>query len=499
METRSYEIRASDNQATGEPLKLEGLAIVFGSCAEIGGIKEIISPDALRGVDLNDVALLVNHNGHAIPLARSPKTMSLVITDRGLEMSATLPDTEQAKAVHEAVKRGDLSHCSFMFEIGESVFDEVTQVRTITRIEKIWEVSIVSFPVYKETSVTARSIENIKKSEDNNMSNPIIENLEASKDTTDTHSKHEYRSAFFKSLLGREMTEAENRAMSAARAEKRADSFNTMSSSAAVIPDQTLNEVISQARPIGGLFNEIRLFNIPSNLSVPIGTPASPAAWHVEGSVIDRKDVKTTYVSFRAFELIKLLSMSVAAQRMTIPAFESYLTAELRNSITEALNQAIVHGTGDGQPEGILTGITWTDENSIDVTNLKAPDILELVSLLPPGYAAGAKFAMSYSTLYSQVYPLQTATGDFIFFANSPENSGAVRLFGFPIILDDNLPFGTILFSNFKYYGMNIPQGIMIETSRHASFDRGLIDYRAIAIADGRVILPAAFVKLSVA
>ena len=46
----------------------------------------------------------------------------------------------------------------------------------------------------------------------------------------------EYRSAFFKKLLGKDLTDPENRAYSAAQAEKRSDSFNTLSNSAAVIP-----------------------------------------------------------------------------------------------------------------------------------------------------------------------------------------------------------------------------------------------------------------------
>ena len=49
MEKRNYEIRAAD-----KPLTLEGVAVVFGKPAQIGGVTEVISPEALRGVDLSD-------------------------------------------------------------------------------------------------------------------------------------------------------------------------------------------------------------------------------------------------------------------------------------------------------------------------------------------------------------------------------------------------------------------------------------------------------------
>ena len=52
------------------------------------GYTERIAETALDGVDLTDVTLLVNHDGAGIPLARSPKTLSLTITETRLEMRA---------------------------------------------------------------------------------------------------------------------------------------------------------------------------------------------------------------------------------------------------------------------------------------------------------------------------------------------------------------------------------------------------------------------------
>jgi HK97 family phage major capsid protein len=95
------------------------------------------------------------------------------------------------------------------------------------------------------------------------------------------------------------------------------------------------------------------------------------------------------------------------------------------------------------------------------------------------------------------VYPLKTANGAYIF--TNTESGGVRRLFGFEIVVDDNLPTGTILFANFKYYGANIPQGVAVEVSRESGFSRGLIDFRALCIADAKVIVPEAFIKLEVA
>lgn len=486
MERRNLKIRAAENHT------LEGLAVVFNQPAQIGAMKEIIHPDALRGVGLDGVVLITNHDGSGIPLARSPKTLALTVTEQGLEMRASLPDTEQARAVYEAVRRGDLSQMSFAFDIGAADFDEQTQTRTITQISKVYEISIVNYAAYTQTHIEARNAQ-----EEKAMFNPITANLEASHSTvTDTHAAPEYRTAFYKTLMGRKLSDGESRAFAAAQAEKRADAFNTLSSSAAVVPTTTLNEIVKQARGVNGLFNEIRLFSVPNNLSVPVGTPGDAAGWHTEGAAVERKDVTTASVTFTGRELIKILSMSAAVRRMDISAFERYITDELKSCIADAIGAAIVNGTGSGQPTGILSGVAWNNKNRIQTAALTADNLLAAVALLPAGYAAEAKFAMSAATLFGTVYPLKD--GESRYFFTDPERGGTRRLFGFETVLDDNIPAGTILFGNFRYYGVNIPQGVAIEASRESGFTSGLIDYRALCIADGKPIVPGAFVKVEV-
>ena len=63
-------------------------------------------------------------------------------------------------------------------------------------------------------------------------------------------------------------------------------------------------------------------------------------------------------------------------------------------------------------------------------------------------------------------------------------------------MIDDYLADDTVIFGNFNYMAYNLPSGIVIETSRESSFKNGLIDYRAMAIADCKPILKEAFVKL---
>ena len=277
--------------------------------------------------------------------------------------------------------------------------------------------------------------------------------------------------------------------------EHRADEFASSSNSSAVIPEQTLNEVIKKARTQGGLLANVRTFNMPTKIRIPIGTPQDRAEWHTEGAYVEADKPITASVQFEANEILKVFSISVKAKTMSIQAFESYLVEELTNCVVEAIEYALINGTGKNQGQGILTGITWNKSNSLTLTG-KYTDFTKALGMLARGYAQNAKFAMSNATLYNQVYGVMDNNQRPIFIQDAQhENVGYI--FGKQVIIDDNIEDGTIILGDFNYVGYNLPQGIMLESSRESSFRSGLIDYRAMAVADTRVLMDEAFVKLS--
>jgi HK97 family phage prohead protease len=159
-EIRVTEVRANDPAGTNSLIIL-GQPIVFDKPTTInspaGQYTEVIRRGALDGADLSDARLLFNHDLNRVPLARTPKTMQLTVSPAGLEMTAQLPDTPEARSVHTAVVRGDLSGMSFAFKVPPGGDHWDGRTREILKIEKIYEVSIVPFPAYPESSVEARS------------------------------------------------------------------------------------------------------------------------------------------------------------------------------------------------------------------------------------------------------------------------------------------------------------------------------------------------------
>lgn len=162
----SFEVRAEQDERHGNVIV--GRPIVYNSVTDICGMfAEIIEPGALDGADLTDVRFLVNHDTNRIPLARSRNnndnsTMLLTVDDNGMGIRATL-DTENnsdARALHSAASRGDISGMSFMFSVAEERWEDQNSdypTRHIIKIASVIEVSAVTFPAYPDTEIDARS------------------------------------------------------------------------------------------------------------------------------------------------------------------------------------------------------------------------------------------------------------------------------------------------------------------------------------------------------
>lgn len=166
-ETRIATIQTEQRNDNQDELMLVGTPILYDTPTQIGtGVNaytEVIQRGALDGVNLNDTRLLYNHDMNKVPLARTPKTMQLSLSQAGLEMRAELADTEEARSVWTAVQRGDLSGMSFAFKVSENGQKWEKRAdgrlyRMITKIQSLYEISIVPFPAYATTSVEARSI-----------------------------------------------------------------------------------------------------------------------------------------------------------------------------------------------------------------------------------------------------------------------------------------------------------------------------------------------------
>lgn len=139
---------------------IEGYFIVFNSETELWpGAYEEVAPEALDNTINDDIRALVNHDMNLVLGRTKNNTLDLRVDEKGLWASIEINENDlDAMNLYERVKRGDVDQCSFGFRILEEDTehnDDGTIKWTIREIE-LFEVSVVTFPAYEETSVQAR-------------------------------------------------------------------------------------------------------------------------------------------------------------------------------------------------------------------------------------------------------------------------------------------------------------------------------------------------------
>lgn len=135
---------------------------VFNSITEIWpGCFEQIAPGAFASSLSGDVRALINHETRLVLGRTVAGTLTLREDETGLygEIKINEHDSD-AMNLYARVQRGDVTQCSFGFDIVAEDYvaepDGVSCTWTIRDVV-LYEVSIVTFPAYEATSAVARA------------------------------------------------------------------------------------------------------------------------------------------------------------------------------------------------------------------------------------------------------------------------------------------------------------------------------------------------------
>jgi HK97 family phage prohead protease len=152
-------IIAAEEKAEENQLLVSGYAAVIEQptvICEIDGVQyfEVIDKDAFLGCDMSNVPFKYNHSDDFLVLARTRnKTLSLVVDNKGLFISANLAPVQAGKDLYGLIQRGDIDKMSFGFTVGQENYDSQIRTRRILKIDKLWDVSAVDTPAYDGTSI----------------------------------------------------------------------------------------------------------------------------------------------------------------------------------------------------------------------------------------------------------------------------------------------------------------------------------------------------------
>lgn len=167
MVKNKKEIRLLDVRASAdEEMTIEGYAVIFDSPATHYWT-ETVERNAFDECDINDVCMKYNHEDNYLLLARTRnKSLTLEVDDKGLKIKAKLIDTNSNRDIYKSIQAGLLDKMSFAFTVAEDKWDYENNTRTIKKIDKLFDVSVVDVPFYDNTEIFARSKEEHEKEKD---------------------------------------------------------------------------------------------------------------------------------------------------------------------------------------------------------------------------------------------------------------------------------------------------------------------------------------------
>lgn len=170
VERRYAHISGLQTRDNGDPDSLfsaTGRAIVFNSYSlDLGGFKEEIDPEAVREAmyaEDADYHLLWDHDTTLVLARNRNGTLKAEITGEGVDFWGRVAKTTYAADLRVLMDRGDVDECSFAFTIADGgeewrVEDDGSIVRRVTKIEKLWDLTICARGAYPAThSATVRS------------------------------------------------------------------------------------------------------------------------------------------------------------------------------------------------------------------------------------------------------------------------------------------------------------------------------------------------------
>lgn len=285
----------------------------------------------------------------------------------------------------------------------------------------------------------------------------------------------EYRDAWTKHIIGRELNEEERAALTSA---------------GAVIPTMTVNAVWDKLTGPAELLGKVDVSQFPTYVRFPKATTKGAATAHAVGGTITESSDVIGYVDLIPNEYVKLLTVGADIDHMAISAVHDWIVNNLVDSIRAEINADIVVGTGTNELKGILTSVT-ANSAAIPATVTKA-SLLKIMGTLGSNYQNGAIWIMTPAMFYENVMSI-AALNDYVI------NDGfSFKLFGHDVVLMSELLVSTketILYGDPKAYKLNIFKALEVKPFETATTTN--IQFRGATMADGELIDAAAFVRFA--
>lgn len=166
-EVRTYKVTNIEIRDGTDGRTITGYPVVFDKPSQnLGGFIEYVDKNAFKDVSFDNVYLLYGHEFNNVLARVDAGTLTISVDDTGVFFSATLPNTTLANDVLENIRVGNIQGMSFGFTVDDERWqtDEDIDIRTILKIDELFEITLTPIPAYQDTKVAITQRDMSKRS-----------------------------------------------------------------------------------------------------------------------------------------------------------------------------------------------------------------------------------------------------------------------------------------------------------------------------------------------
>lgn len=271
----------------------------------------------------------------------------------------------------------------------------------------------------------------------------------------------------------------------------------------ALVPPVTLNKIIETVEAYGMILPLVNRTSYRTGMTIPVASVKPTASWVAEGATSTKQKLPLdASITFGHFKLRCAVSVSLETENMALSAFEARLVKSISEAMAKAIEQAILTGTGSGQPTGILTDAT--KGTTIACDNLTYKKLVEAEAAIPMEYEQNAVWVMSKKTFMEFVGMVDDHRQPICRVDHGLGGAPERTLLGRRVVLTNYLPnFSASLTTNDVYamiydfgdYTLNTNFQVGIKTYEDNETDD--IVRKSIMVVDGKPIQYNSLVKLT--
>lgn len=276
----------------------------------------------------------------------------------------------------------------------------------------------------------------------------------------------------------------------------------TTTEGGAVIPQTIVDRIIEKLQASGMILPLVTQTAYKGGVAIPVSLVKPTAEWVAEGSDATgaKLDVKSSgMITFSYYKLKVKIAITLEMDTMAISAFETMITNNIAEAINRGLEDAIINGTGVGQPTGILKAAV-ADGQAITTAKageIQYKDLTAAEGALPLAYENGAVWCMTKKT-FLEIAGMVDANGQPVARVTYGLNGAPQRnILGRDVVLNDYIkadgPAAFIF--NFKDYVLNLNLAMTVKTYEDNETDDKVT--KAVLLADGKVVDNGSLVTLT--